>query len=119
MFERKIQKTKIIATVGPACNTYDKIMQLVHAGVDVFRLNFSHGTHEDHAQVIRIIEKINEEYPFNIAVLADLQGPKLRIGQVENNGVMLEEGQTLILPASLVSAQRRKYISLIRIFIRM
>lgn len=112
MFERKIQKTKIIATVGPACNTYDKIMQLVHAGVDVFRLNFSHGTHEDHAQVIRIIEKINEEYPFNIAVLADLQGPKLRIGQVENNGVMLEEGQTLIFTGEpCIGTKEKVYIS--------
>ena len=67
---RKNQKTKIIATVGPACNTYEGIMSLVHAGVDVFRLNFSHGTHETHAEVIDIIQKINAQFPFNIAILA-------------------------------------------------
>ncbi len=95
MFERKNQKTKIIATVGPACNTYEKIIALVHAGVDVFRLNFSHGKHEDHASVIDIINKINDQYPFNIAIIADLQGPKLRIGEVENNGVRLAEGESI------------------------
>jgi pyruvate kinase len=93
MESRKNQKTKIIATVGPACNTYEGIMGLVHAGVDVFRLNFSHGTHETHREVIEIIQKINDSFPFNIAILADLQGPKLRIGEVENNGVQLHTGQ--------------------------
>ena len=92
---RKNSKTKIIATVGPACNTYEGIMGLVHAGVDVFRLNFSHGTHETHAEVIRIIQNINEQFPFNIAILADLQGPKLRIGEMEPGGVMLQTGHTL------------------------
>ncbi|MCC7029326.1 MAG: pyruvate kinase, partial [Chitinophagaceae bacterium] len=95
MLSRKNQKTKIIATVGPACNSYEGIISLVHSGVDVFRLNFSHGKHEDHASVIEIINKINEQYPFNIAILADLQGPKLRIGEVENNGVQLTENQTI------------------------
>ena len=92
---RKNQKTKIIATVGPACNTYEGIMSLVNAGVDVFRLNFSHGKYEAHAEVIEIITKINEQFPFNIAILADLQGPKLRIGEVENNGVELHTGDVI------------------------
>ncbi|MBL7754422.1 MAG: pyruvate kinase [Chitinophagaceae bacterium] len=112
MLTRKNQKTKIIATVGPACNTYEKIMALVHAGVDVFRLNFSHGTHEDHAHVIEIINQINAEYPFNIAILGDLQGPKLRIGQVENNGVHLEEGTEIIFTGEpCVGNKERVYIS--------
>jgi pyruvate kinase len=92
---RKNQKTKIIATVGPACNTYEGVMSLVNAGVDVFRLNFSHGKYEAHAEVIEIITKINEQFPFNIAILADLQGPKLRIGEVENNGVELHTGDVI------------------------
>lgn len=112
MLTRKNQKTKIIATVGPACNTYEKIMALVHAGVDVFRLNFSHGTHEDHASVIEIINQINAEYPFNIAILGDLQGPKLRIGQVENNGVQLEEGSEIVFTGEpCVGNRERVYIS--------
>lgn len=95
MQHRKNQKTKIIATVGPACNTYEGLMSLVEAGVDVFRLNFSHGTHESHKEVIDKIQSINSQHPFNIAILADLQGPKLRIGEVENNGVQLTTGQTI------------------------
>jgi pyruvate kinase len=95
MSQRKFQKTKIIATVGPACNTYDELLKLVQAGVDVFRLNFSHGTHENHAAVIQLINRLNDDFPFNIAILADLQGPKLRIGEVENNAAQLVEGETL------------------------
>lgn len=112
MTERKNQKTKIIATVGPACNTYEKIIGLVHAGVDVFRLNFSHGKHEDHESVIRIINQINAEYPFNIAILADLQGPKLRIGEVENNGVELIEGETITFTSEkCIGNKDRVYLS--------
>ncbi|HOZ51910.1 MAG TPA: pyruvate kinase [Chitinophagaceae bacterium] len=112
MTERKNQKTKIIATVGPACNTYEKIIGLVHAGVDVFRLNFSHGKHEDHASVIQIITKINDQYPFNIAILADLQGPKLRIGEVENNGVELTEGDTIkFTMEKCIGTKERVYLS--------
>lgn len=95
--ERLFQKTKIIATVGPACNTYEKLLALVEEGVDVFRLNFSHGTHEDHKIVIDHINKINEQFPFKIAILGDLQGPKLRVGQIENDGIDLAEGDNLIL----------------------
>ena len=112
MTERKNQKTKIIATVGPACNTYEKIIGLVHAGVDVFRLNFSHGKHEDHASVINIITKINEQYPFNIAILADLQGPKLRIGEVENNGVELLLGDIITFTMEkCIGTKSRVYLS--------
>ncbi len=112
MTERKNQKTKIIATVGPACNTYEKIIGLVHAGVDVFRLNFSHGKHEDHESVINIITKINAQYPFNIAILADLQGPKLRIGEVENNGVELTEGDTITFTTEkCIGTKSRVYLS--------
>lgn len=90
-----LHKTKVIATVGPASNTYEKLLSLVEAGVNVFRLNFSHGTHDQHAEVIAHIRKINDDFPFNIAILADLQGPKLRIGEVENNALELKEGDEL------------------------
>ncbi|MBL7765341.1 MAG: pyruvate kinase [Chitinophagaceae bacterium] len=108
----KTQKTKIIATVGPACSTYEGIMSLVNAGVDVFRLNFSHGKHEDHAAVVEIIQSINAQFPFNIAILADLQGPKLRIGEVENNGVELVEGETITFTTEkCLGTKERVYLS--------
>ncbi|MBL7771702.1 MAG: pyruvate kinase [Chitinophagaceae bacterium] len=109
---RKISKTKIIATVGPACNTYEKLIGLVNAGVDVFRLNFSHGTHEEHAAIIEHVRNINEQYPFNIAILADLQGPKLRIGEVENNGVTLSEGDIITFTQEkCIGTKSRVYLS--------
>ena len=76
------KRTKIVATVGPACDSFDKLVELVKAGVNVFRLNFSHGTHDDKKKVIEHIKKINKTLPVNIAILADLQGPKLRVGDL-------------------------------------
>ncbi|MCL4152274.1 UNVERIFIED_CONTAM: hypothetical protein GTU68_050018, partial [Idotea baltica] len=74
------QNTKILATVGPACSSYENLLELVKAGVDTFRLNFSHGSHEDHKEVINRVSYINEKYNLHIGILADLQGPKLRVG---------------------------------------
>jgi len=89
------QRTKIVATVGPACDTYDKLLDLVRAGVNVFRLNFSHGTHEDKAQIINHIRAINAAESYNVSILADLQGPKLRVGEIENNALDLKVGDIL------------------------
>ncbi|MEQ8243301.1 pyruvate kinase [Fulvivirga sp.] len=85
-------KTKVIATVGPASNTKEKLKELIEAGVDIFRLNFSHGTHEDHAKVIKYVKELNEELDTNICLLQDLQGPKIRVGEVDK-GVKLKVGQ--------------------------
>ena len=93
--EHRVHRTKIVATVGPACDTYEKLLELVKAGVNVFRLNFSHGTHEDKARIIEHIRKINSSEPFNIAILGDLQGPKLRVGDIENNALEVREGDVL------------------------
>ena len=90
-----LHKTKIIATVGPASNTYEKLCDLVKEGVNVCRLNFSHGTHEGHAEVIGHIRRINAELPFNVAILADLQGPKLRVGEIEGGVLQLERGDEI------------------------
>ncbi|MEL6357700.1 MAG: pyruvate kinase [Bacteroidota bacterium] len=89
------QNTKIVATVGPACSSYENLLELVKAGVDVFRLNFSHGTHDDHGKVIDHILSINKEYGLHVSILADLQGPKLRVGQMEGDGLTVEEGQII------------------------
>ena len=91
-----LHKTKIIATVGPASNTYEKILALVEAGVNVFRLNFSHGTHAEHQKVIEHIQSINKDFPFNIAILADLQGPKLRVGEIDGGALDLKEGDEFL-----------------------
>lgn len=89
------QNTKIVATVGPACNSYEKLLELVQAGVDIFRLNFSHGTHEDHGKVINHILRVKEETNVHVGILADLQGPKLRVGKMEGEGLIVEEGQII------------------------
>jgi pyruvate kinase len=89
------RNTKIVATVGPKSNSYNVLYDLVIAGVDIFRLNFSHGTHEDHLKVIQHIMRINEELETNVGILADLQGPKLRIGMIKNEELLLEEGDII------------------------
>ena len=89
------QNTKIVATVGPASSSYNTLLELVKAGVDVFRLNFSHGKHNDHLQVINNISYINDKYNLHISILADLQGPKLRVGEIENNKLEITAGDIL------------------------
>ncbi len=88
-------RTKIVATVGPACDTYEKLLELVRVGVNVFRLNFSHGGHEDKIKIIEYIRAINELPNYNIAILGDLQGPKLRVGEIENNSLLITPGDVL------------------------
>jgi pyruvate kinase len=90
------RKTKIVATVGPASESKESLIQLAKAGVNVFRLNFSHGTHEDHLQRLKTIREISMELDLNLSILQDLQGPKIRTQLVENNGVVLEAGKQLI-----------------------
>ena len=86
------KNTKIVATVGPASKSYDTLLQLAKEGVNIFRLNFSHGDHAGHLEVIQHITYINEKYGWHIGILADLQGPKLRVGMMENDGLMVNEG---------------------------
>ncbi len=87
--------TKIVATVGPKSNSFEALLGLVEAGVDIFRLNFSHGTHEDHLKVIQHIISINDQKETNVGILADLQGPKLRIGLIKDQELLLEEGDDI------------------------
>ncbi len=89
------QKTKIVATIGPACNSFENLLAIIKAGVDVVRLNFSHGTHQDHQQVIDHVLKIRNDYNVPVAILADLQGPKLRVGKMENDGLDIKPGDLL------------------------
>ena len=86
-------KTKIVATLGPATDTKEILTNLAKAGVNVFRINFSHADYEDVKRKVKIIREINEENGFNVAILGDLQGPKLRVGVMEE-GVVLNDGDT-------------------------
>lgn len=90
-------KTKIVATVGPASNNKEVLRELVKAGADVFRLNFSHGSHEDHLKVINMVREINDELGTNISLLQDLQGPKIRTNMIKDGEVFLKEGQELTI----------------------
>ena len=87
-----VKVTKIIATLGPASGSKKDILDLYQAGADVFRLNFSHGSHEDHQKRIDIIRQIEQEVGRPIAILADLQGPKLRVGNFVDDAIMLKKG---------------------------
>ena len=102
------KKTKIIATVGPASNTKEKLEELVQAGADIFRLNFSHGTHEDHLKVIRYVREINEELGTHICLLQDLQGPKIRMRDVEGGGVEISNGDELIITTEKMIGNSKK-----------
>ena len=105
-------RTKIVATVGPACDSYEQLLALVQAGVNVFRLNFSHGAHEDKKRIIDSIRKISATEPYNIAILGDLQGPKLRVGEIENNSLLVKEGDILTLTnEKVVGTIEKIYVS--------
>lgn len=94
---RRRRRTKIVATVGPASSSPEVLARLFQAGADVFRLNFSHGTHDDHAARIAQIRDLEVRFDRPIAILADVQGPKLRVGQFGGGRVQLQTGQTFRL----------------------
>lgn len=89
-------KTKIVATVGPACSSREMLGKLIRAGVNVFRLNFSHGAYSEHLQVIENVRSLNAEFGTHIALLGDLQGPKIRIGAFENKEALMPDGHELV-----------------------
>ena len=89
------RKAKIVATLGPSSNTTRTIEALVDAGINVARLNFSHGTHESHLELIKIIRALSEEKKHPITILQDLQGPKLRVGDLPKGGVHLKAGEII------------------------
>lgn len=107
-----IKRTKIVATVGPASSSYEMLLELVRAGVNCFRLNFSHGSYEDKLQIIEYIRQINKTEPYNIAILGDLQGPKLRVGELEGGKIELKEGQEIVFTTEkVVGTPKKIYVS--------
>ena len=106
------KRTKIVATVGPACDSYEQLLSLIKAGVNVFRLNFSHGTHEDKLKIINYVREINKTEPYNIAILGDLQGPKLRVGEIEGGSIELQNGDDIIFSTEKQMGTKHKvYVS--------
>jgi pyruvate kinase len=105
---RRRRRTKIIATLGPSSSSLEVMTRLFQAGADVFRLNFSHGSHEDHAARFAMIRELEEKFDRPIGILADVQGPKLRVGQFGGGRVHLQTGQMfrLDLNATPGDAQR-------------
>lgn len=90
------QNTKIVATIGPASSSPEMLEKLAVAGVDIFRLNFSHGSHEIHETSIERITEVNKKLGTHVGILADLQGPKLRVGKVQEGGIPLESGDEIL-----------------------
>jgi len=99
--QSKLRRTKIVCTIGPATSTADQIRRLILAGMDVARLNFSHGDHESHGESLRLIRRISRVLGKEIGILQDLGGPKIRIGKLPVKERELQTGEKVVLsPAS-------------------
>ena len=105
---RRRRRTKIIATLGPASSTMEVLTRLFLGGADVFRLNFSHGTHEDHAARIVLIRELERQFDRPIGILADVQGPKLRVGRFQGGRVQLQTGQPFQLDLNATPGNVRR-----------
>jgi len=105
-------RTKIVATLGPASAKPDVLFSMFNAGLDVCRLNFSHGSQADHQEVLDTIRSLNKKYDYNVGILADLQGPKIRIGMVKDGGIHLVNGnRTTITTKECIGNEERIYIT--------
>ena len=102
------RRTKIVATIGPASSSKEMLKKLIKEGVDVCRLNFSHGSHKDHIEVINTVREIIDEINYPVAILADLQGPKIRVGVVKDNGVNLVDGEEIIMTTKSLEGTAEK-----------
>src|ERR1700760_2916054 len=105
-------RTKIVATMGPASAKKDVLLAMIQAGVNICRLNFSHGKAQDHKAVIDTIREINSEFKTNVGILADLQGPKIRIGLVKDGGINLVNGTRIVMTTNeCIGDDNRIYIT--------
>lgn len=101
-----LRRTKIVATIGPATSQPDILRELIEAGATTLRLNFSHGTHEDHQRSIRLIRQTSFELNQPVGILQDLQGPKIRLGQFESGSIYLQKGDPFILTSQFLSCNQ-------------
>ena len=91
------RRTKIVATIGPVSSTHDQVRALVDAGVDAIRLNLSHGNHQNHAERVQVVREVQEESGKPLALIADLQGPKLRIGDLPSPRILLKDEEVIVV----------------------
>lgn len=103
-----MMRTKIIGTIGPASESEDKLRELMLAGLNLARLNLSHGTHSEQSQRIKLIRKVSQELGKQVGIIADIQGPKIRLGELAEEHVFLEEGQEIILTSNEVLGTSEK-----------
>ncbi|MBR1703808.1 MAG: pyruvate kinase, partial [Clostridia bacterium] len=107
-----MRKTKIIGTLGPACDNDDTLRHLIGSGLDVCRLNFSHGSYEEHGERIERVRRIREELNAPIPIMLDTKGPEYRIGDFAEGSVVLEDGQTFTFTTEdLVGDETRVSVS--------
>ena len=105
-------KTKIIATIGPSSASPEVLLRMAEAGLDVCRLNFSHGSYPDHQKVIDAVHKINEDHRFTLGLMGDLQGPKIRLGDFDYADIPLQPGDQIVFTSKPMAGNREKvYIS--------
>ena len=104
-----IRHTKIVATLGPASSSPQALERLLRAGVDVVRLNFSHGKAEEHIALADTVRQVAARLKRPVGILADLQGPKIRIGKFENGKILLKEGDSFI-PSKIGRASCRERV---------
>ena len=102
------RKTKIVATIGPVTSSKENLIKLIASGVNVCRLNFSHSTHEEHIEVIKNIREADKELGTHTAILGDLQGPKIRIGEVKDNNIELVPGAEIIITTNSIMGTEDK-----------
>src|SRR3954469_1236411 len=95
------RSTKIVATLGPASSEPSILERMVRAGVDVVRLNFSHGTADDHLKRADLVKEISRKVGRTVAIMCDLQGPKIRVGKFKDGKIVLDKGQRFVLDAGL------------------
>ncbi|HEY9654222.1 MAG TPA: pyruvate kinase, partial [Crinalium sp.] len=96
------RRTKIVATIGPATSSPEVLRELIEAGATTLRLNFSHGTHEDHQRSIRLIRQTSFELNQPVGILQDLQGPKIRLGRFKDGSIILNKGDRFTLTSKLL-----------------
>ncbi|MCF8228106.1 MAG: pyruvate kinase [Bacteroidales bacterium] len=104
----KSSRTKIVVTLGPASANEKSIGKMIREGVDVFRLNFSHGDHDTHRRTIKLIKKLKKDLKMEVAILADLQGPKIRVGEMKNNKAELKADKTIVLTTRKIQGTAEK-----------
>src|SRR6478752_581394 len=108
---KTFNRTKIVATIGPATSSYEMLTAIIKEGVDVCRLNFSHGSYDDHRAVVENIRKVNADTESFTSILLDLQGPKLRVGDMENGKIELITGSTItVTTTEMISTAYKVYV---------